>query len=431
MVIIPIIGGAVDYAVALSWRQRLVNVADAAALAVAVERPEKQGEATRRVHDYLAAHIESWQFRQTITVSVPPSGDDDSVVVILQARSKNTFLPIIGLPYFPITVRAVASSNQRFAEIALVLDNTGSMGRRVSDTDTTRKIDALRAAARDLTNILIQPTGRSIPPVRVGLVPFANAVNIGEHNESALWFASEKIGNNQWNGCVLARDNPDDVRDTRTPAWLPYLPIHPHNHFAECRKPSGSYCGCPRQHILPLTGSKADVIDAINGMRANGHTVIPQGIIWGWRLLSPNQPFNTANSYADARNFKYLIVMTDGENYVGRGRVASAYGVPDSSRLVVGSNTAETTLNQKTLAICRNARAVANRGENRITVITITFGPETTRRKILRDLMTDCASPPEHCPLAQCTYHAPTSSELQTAFAEIAHGIINSVRLTH
>ncbi|MEM7302987.1 MAG: pilus assembly protein TadG-related protein, partial [Pseudomonadota bacterium] len=49
--------------------------------------------------------------------------------------------------------------------------------------------------------------------------------------------------------------------------------------------------GCTGNPITALTTSKNRVISAINTMRANGYTNVPLGIAWGWRTLSPGQPF--------------------------------------------------------------------------------------------------------------------------------------------
>ena len=409
VVFVALIGGAVDYAVALSLRQKLASAADSSALAVAVDRITNQQQARKRIQAYLSEHLPKSKLYQKVRISrLHIQGDE--VEVVLKAQSSNAFLTVIGMPRFDVEVRAVALTRRNKAELALVLDNTGSM--RVPES----KIEALRTAATNLTNILIDDTSRFGADVRIALVPFANAVNIGTHNRNATWFASEQIGTRDWNGCVLARPAPDDVRDTRHPSWSPY-----------------AEWGCP-QPILPLTASKPDIIAAITNMQADGNTIIPQGLVWGWRVLSQNHPFNTGSAYSDTGSRKYIILMTDGFNDVGYGKdangervskvtVPSAYGTKERHQL--GANP-KRDLDNKTLQICRNIHKVTEPDENSVAIVTITFGNVPTETQ---ELMSACASPPSACPLAKCTYHAPTEEQLNQAFTDIASAI-KRVRLS-
>ena len=50
-------------------------------------------------------------------------------------------------------------------------------------------------------------------------------------------------------------------------------------------------------------------------MQAKGGTNIMEGVMWGWRVLSPEPPFTEGKAYDDPENDKFLIVMTDGENW--------------------------------------------------------------------------------------------------------------------
>ena len=72
---------------------------------------------------------------------------------------------------------------------------------------------------------------------------------------------------------------------------------------------------CDSAPILPLTKDKSSVISLIQGMQAKGGTNILEGLMWGWRVLSPEPPFTEGRPYDDPDNDKYLILMTDGENW--------------------------------------------------------------------------------------------------------------------
>ena len=112
----------------------------------------------------------------------------------------------------------------------------------------------------------------------------------------------------------------------------------------------------------------------VQGLIAKGGTNILEGLMWGWRVLSPDEPFTEGRAYNDAENTKYLVLMTDGENwhqaksnhnkssyhsfgYAVKGRLGTTY-----------TNTALVNqMNAKTLAACTNAKAAG------IKVYTVAF----------------------------------------------------------
>ena len=62
---------------------------------------------------------------------------------------------------------------------------------------------------------------------------------------------------------------------------------------------------CDSKPILPLTTDKASVVTMIQGLIAKGGTNILEGLMWGWRVLSPEAPFTEGRAYNDAENTKY------------------------------------------------------------------------------------------------------------------------------
>lgn len=66
---------------------------------------------------------------------------------------------------------------------------------------------------------------------------------------------------------------------------------------------------------------------AINALVADGNTVIPAGLLWGWRVLSPTVPFTQGAPYDDEKWIKALVLLTDGENMVSGGQVIIAAGI--------------------------------------------------------------------------------------------------------
>ncbi|MFM1817115.1 MAG: hypothetical protein RLZ98_3810 [Pseudomonadota bacterium] len=113
------------------------------------------------------------------------------------------------------------------AEIALVLDNSGSMG--------GQPLADLKSAAGDLLDIVFAGAEGS-ERMRIGIVPFAGSVNVGSINATAPWMDQNaasplhrenlEAGTTKtrfqllddmgvaWAGCVEARPAPYDVNDT-------------------------------------------------------------------------------------------------------------------------------------------------------------------------------------------------------------------------
>ncbi|MET3663937.1 TadE/TadG family type IV pilus assembly protein [Caulobacter sp. 1776] len=128
-------------------------------------------------------------------------------------------------------------------EVALVLDNTGSMG---SNLGSTRKIDALKTAAKSLVATLAAAAARAseTDAVKISVVPFSMTVNVGSTYQSSSWmsgaqpssYGSDIFASSQnrfslltnmglsWAGCVESRPDPYDIQDTAptsgTPATL-------------------------------------------------------------------------------------------------------------------------------------------------------------------------------------------------------------------
>ncbi len=177
---------------------------------------------------------------------------------------------------------------------------------------------------------------------------------------------------------------------------------------------SGPNRSCP-DPILPLTKDQSTIESKIDGlMHWNGSgTNIPEGLAWGWRTLSPAEPFAEGEAYGKAN--KVIVLMTDGVNNVDPKpefthlSEYSAYGYLQQwgqNRIADKSFTGFKSYADSRLAqVCANAKA-----EN-IQIYTVAFGvtdPATLQ------LLEDCATAPPYA------YTASTSSDLVAAFKQVA-----------
>ena len=76
---------------------------------------------------------------------------------------------------------------------------------------------------------------------------------------------------------------------------------------------------CPPAAITPMTSTKSTVDTAIDALVAKGNTVIPAGLLWGWRVLSSTEPFTEGAAYNDEKWVKAIVLLTDGDNDVSQG----------------------------------------------------------------------------------------------------------------
>lgn len=78
---------------------------------------------------------------------------------------------------------------------------------------------------------------------------------------------------------------------------------------------SGPNYGCTTQAITPLTTNQTTITNAIDSMEASGFTNIQQGLTWGWRTLSEGLPFDQGRPRDNRVNLKFIILLTDGNNF--------------------------------------------------------------------------------------------------------------------
>jgi Flp pilus assembly protein TadG len=483
---------AIDYGRTEAELVRVQNAVDSAALAAShrLGLPDQDTVGPQKAKAFFKANIAK---RPGIGVldSIDLDADKGEVNAKAKGNMLTSLLKAVGIQQLAFKSDSVVRRGKGSVEIALVLDNSGSMaGSYIAD---------LRTAAENLVNVVF--TGfEGTEKVKVGVVPFAASVNVGSYNAGAAWmdtgglspihfenFAEPKTRfdlfqqmGTSWRGCVEVRPSPHDVTDSLptsadpaslfVPMFNPdepdsandggysygnsYLPdyggscpappptcLH-HNSKGNCTSWSqppvlspqeaqarvckyqdasigwaaGPNYLCDSLPVLPLTSDKGAVVSLVKSMQANGGTNIMEGVMWGWRLLSPDPPFTEGRPYGDDENDKFLIVMTDGENwhqarsnhnkstyhafgYAAKGRLGSTY----TTSALVGQ------MNTKTLAACANAKAAG------IKVYTIAFRLESSPTTMA--MLASCASS------ATEAYVASNGTALIQAFESIGREI--------
>ncbi|MGL4406688.1 MAG: pilus assembly protein TadG-related protein [Notoacmeibacter sp.] len=200
--------------------------------------------------------------------------------------------------------------------------------------------------------------------------------------------ADETTGNlTTWQGCVGSRAYPLNVKDSTYTKKIPGL--------------LDVACSVELQ---PLTDNRATLKDTIASLTPVGETYLPEGVMWGTRLLSPKVPFSEGKTSGKGGRpiRKVLVLMTDGMNTLS-----------PNGEFHTDSNSA--LADSYTLEACAEAKA------NKLEVFTISFGNAVP--VAVQDLLRTCASMPEYF------YSAKSSLELKTAFEDIANEML-AIRLS-
>jgi len=467
-------GGAVDYTLAGGRKVRLQSAVDAATLAATrtVTANSTVAQVTDIVRKYINANTD---FGANVGLDVQLDVAARSVKVRATLNHTPYLLPVVGISNIPIGAESSSQLGRAYLEVALVLDNSGSMA--------GNRITTLRSASADLAKKVLD-MAYIAGDTKVAVVPFASMVNVGPSNASASWIDGQgqspihsenfstpgnrlhlysKMNGVTWAGCVEARPSPYDVTDTAPTSGNPatlfvpsFAPDEPdeglwsgfYNNYIQdgscgtglgtsalarqqrvCKynnaTPDQSLANgtrrgpnqlCDSNPIVPLTHSQLTLTTALAAMPAYGGTNLHEGVMWGWRTLSPEPPYTEGRPYSDPQNRKIIVLMTDGANdIIGlpnmNGSFYSPYGYAAAGRLgTTSSNKADLVakMNEKTLQACANAKA------NGIQIYTVAF--YVTNATAL-SILSQCATSPAMALVAD------SDQALTNAFDEIGNHI--------
>lgn len=129
------------------------------------------------------------------TVTAQLSADNNLLTLNVVAQEPMRLMKLVGIPFVQVTMHSqVKRTSDNTLEVAMVLDNTGSMGLTLSSQIPTAakdsKMAALQTAANNFVDILLGNNTAAPANMWVGIVPFAQAVNIGTNNKSWVDFTN-------------------------------------------------------------------------------------------------------------------------------------------------------------------------------------------------------------------------------------------------
>ncbi|NDV85262.1 hypothetical protein GTW51_00945 [Aurantimonas aggregata] len=208
--------------------------------------------------------------------------------------------------------------------------------------------------------------------------------------------------------------------------------------------------GCDTTPITPLSAQQSVVDAALNAMQPHNLTNIPQGLIWGWHVVSPGEPFTEGRAKDAKDNLKVIVVMTDGENTYsssnnsnrseygafgygqiwkdGGTRTGRMFDATTKTTKAANENRYVEAMNETTAQICENAKSDGRYpdGTDGILIFTIAF--DVRDGSSVKKLLENCASYGISDPTVKLYYDAQSKEQLAAAFGSITEEI-SSLRI--
>jgi Flp pilus assembly protein TadG len=301
LALLPIImagGVAVDYIRAGRIKGDLQKATDTAALAIAAQSGGIDQAAAKKIGEqYLNANFSD---DEKSLDSINIERKTGSVLVQATANVRTSMLGVFRIYSVPVSAEATGAWGTDKIEIALALDNTGSMGSK-------GKLPALKSAVKNLLSTL-EASATQPDTFRVAVVPFATQVNVGASNRDASWLYMDGVLPESFAGCVADRDQPEDTKNnkpardkSRNPLNFPAVP-----------------CLSNVAPAQALTSDYAALRTTVDSMVASGNTNVTIGLNWAHLALTPDSPLPGAQPFNTKGVIKIAILLTDGDNTQNR-----------------------------------------------------------------------------------------------------------------
>lgn len=421
--IIPLVGAtgaAVDYSMANASRTSMQKALDSTALALAKMMPLTQAQLDAQGWQIFQASLGTIRVtlqQGDLKITTPSTG---KLVLDVSGQYQPSVSGVIGISNFPVGAHAEVTWGIKKLEVALALDNTGSM-------QSSNKMTELKKAAKNLITTL-KNAAKNPGDVKVSIIPFHVQTKVGTSNVNASWLrwdlweaengSCNKSGYNTQSSCTNQKvctkpqytsqysclnANGNWVNATWTPAnrstWNGCVEDRDQNHDALDTAPTSTatrfpaiQCGWQLAEILPLTYDWTALTNRIDAMVPDGNTNVTIGLAWAWHSLTQSDPLTQAAAPAPDLS-KYIILLTDGDNTQNRW------------------SNSKNPIDARTALACTNAKAAGFR----IYTIRVIDGNAT--------LLRNCATDPS------MYFDVNSASELESVFNAIG-GQLASLHLS-
>jgi Flp pilus assembly protein TadG len=370
--VLGLMGAAVDYSRANLERTRMQVALDATGLFLSkLPANTNQTDLLARANEFFSANYYTTVLTG-VSVSVTPGDVPGKLALVASGNYKPKLVNVLGVSNFNVATKTEVKWGTGKVEVALVLDNSGSMGSQGRMTE-------LKKAAHDLLNVL-QNAAQNPGDAKVAIIPFDSVAspgvagtcsnpaytapttcesnggtwtwaswiswsywnaNIGTCSKSSYKTQSSCQSNggtwtpankNTWEGCVWDRTKNYDVQDT-APDPADSAKLYP---AVQCGNTINSQ---KLVQMIPLSTNWTALHAKVDAMAIAGYTNITIGLVWGFHALSPSQLMTEGAAYGTDNLTKFIVLMTDGDNTQNR----------------FGDSTS--TMNTRTSTACTNIKA--------------------------------------------------------------------------
>jgi Flp pilus assembly protein TadG len=305
LTMIPImfaVGAAVDYSRASLVQADLQSATDGAILSIGRVASQQSYSSTDYTAQARQAFDDAFQPSDGTSVTSFTAVKSGAVLTVeVVARVPLVFARILNRDSVDVIATAVVDLGTTDIEVALVLDNTGSMAE-------AGKMTELKRAAKGLIDRLEKASAAAVTPnIKIAIVPFDEHVRVTATVPPPSWvrLSTGSYYDENWRGFITDRDQPYDVRGD--------LP----SSLSATRYPTDSSDTYLRR-IMPLSKDFAALRTHIDAMTPNGATNTTIGLAWGLNVLTPGAPMSGTAEAPRPNLRKHLVFLTDGENTKNR-----------------------------------------------------------------------------------------------------------------
>lgn len=291
---VGVAGAAMDYSTAAQQKSALQSMVDSAATGLALDPTTINISADELNKRALALAQATGANSRILNLQITATANRERVSIDGSGMVATVIGRLFGLDYAAVSAAVTVERTQvSKLEIALALDNTGSM--------EGEKMKQLKAAVRLFLDRMEQ-LARKPGDVRIAMIPFGTHVRTDPALMNANWLSETPP--KKWNGCVTDRDKPHDTTDD-SPVGAASRLFTPADND-ECGKMAA---------ILPLTDDFTKLRARVDNLVADGSTNITIGMAWGMHALSPGAPLTEGKTADEVQGLtKVLILLTDGNN---------------------------------------------------------------------------------------------------------------------
>lgn len=449
-------GAAVDYGRASQLRTKMAVASDAAVLAAVKATGKPLGERKTIANAAFAANLGSDP--QLIgAIGTLTQINDWTYRFEATATYEYAFMKVLAGVGSGAELYAKSEATDgglKKIEIALALDNTGSMAWSSKMTELKRALCGDPNCSNENPTSgfikIMKDAARDPEQIRVALVPFDTTVRVPLSVQNAVVGGSDIAATFSYNGAGYCNSNPTTANrvslspsNASLPTWVRFA-SRDKDTISSNRNSSnvnvGTGCGVGRvtratwqgclwdrdqvddldtkpsqvdtsdintlypavtcrsnslarmMSLVDIRTNTAELVTALRGMQPSGNTNVTIGATWGVSMLTPGLPLSTAIA-PDPTLTRYLILLTDGDNTENK------------------RNGGQGQIDGRTQLACAHAKAQG--------IVVYSVRVIEGNRTLLRN----CASSPSNY------FEVSNASQLTDVFENIANRI-GSIRLT-